>query len=84
MELEGYGRPTRRKQPRRADRRQQARPSTSFVGNTIDLLWRNFLSTQSFGQSSSQKCPYFEDTRISLKRLDSSSRFDTNKRTETR
>ena len=46
MELEGYGRPTRRKQPRRADRRQQARPSTSFVGNTIDLLWRNFLSTE--------------------------------------
>jgi len=42
-----YGRPTCSKQPRRVDRRkcgQQARPSTSFVDNTIDLLWRNFFS----------------------------------------
>ena len=31
------------KQPRRVDRRRcrrQARPSTSFVDNTIDLLWK--------------------------------------------
>ena len=34
---------------RRGDRRrcsQQARPSTSFVDNTIDLSWRNFLSAE--------------------------------------
>jgi len=40
MELEGYGWPTCSKQSRRVDRRmyrQQGRPSTSFVDNTIDL-----------------------------------------------
>jgi len=25
---------------------QRARPSTSFVGNAVDLLWRNFLNPQ--------------------------------------
>ena len=46
MELEGYSRPTCSKQPRRVERRgcgQQTRPSTSFVDNTIDLPWQNFL-----------------------------------------
>jgi len=47
VELEHYGRPKCSKQPRRVERRrrgQQARPSTSSVDNTIDLLWRNFQS----------------------------------------
>ena len=53
MELEGLtvngGRRVCSKQPRRVDRRrcrQQARPSTSFVENTIELLRRNFLSPE--------------------------------------
>jgi len=43
MELEHYGRPTCNKtmfvHPRRVDRRSCYRPSTSFVHNTIDLLF---------------------------------------------
>ena len=44
MELEGYSRPTCNKlrvDCRRCD--PQARPSKSFVDNTIDSQWRNFL-----------------------------------------
>jgi len=47
MELERYGRRTCSKQPRSVDRRrcrQHARPSTSFVGYTIDSPWGKFLN----------------------------------------
>ena len=56
-ELEHYGRRMCKRmcvEPRRVDRRkcgQQARPSMSFVCNTIDLPWRNFLSPE-FGLQS--------------------------------
>ena len=65
MELEGLtvngGRRVCSKQPRRVDRRrcrQQARPSTSFVENTIELLRRNFLSPE-FGANIQREVPVF-------------------------
>ena len=68
MELEHYGRPTCSKlslfSSRRVDRRkcrQQARPSTRFVVNAIDLLGRNFLSPEFETEGSA-----ITDTRISL------------------
>ena len=48
-EFEHYGRRTCSKHPRSIDcrrRRQQSRPSASFVDNTIDLSWRNLLSPE--------------------------------------
>jgi len=60
MELERYGWPTCSKQPRRVDRRSrgQGPPSTSFVDNTIDLLWRNFVSPE-FGIKFQRELPLF-------------------------
>jgi len=49
-------------------RGQQTRPSTSFVDNMIELLWRNFpKSCQSLGHSSRGNYSYFGGTGISLK-----------------
>jgi len=42
---------------------QQAAPSTSFVDNTIDLPWRNFLNAEFVPKGNSL---VFEDTRTSL------------------
>ena len=48
-EFEHYGRRTCSKHPRSIDcrrRRQQSRPSASFVDNSIDLSWRKFPSPE--------------------------------------
>ena len=95
MDLEGYSWPTSSKTSttRRLSHRcrQQARSSTSFVDNGIDL-WRKFFKVQSLGQSSRGKFPYLwrypnfvmTQCRICEKKppcqktqLDTSSRFDT-------
>jgi len=81
-------------QPRRVDRRKcdpQARPSTSYVDNTIDLLWRNFFKSRVWDKIPEGSTFIFGDTRISWQysvgqvegslyaknQLDSSSGFDT-------
>ena len=67
--LEYYVWTTCSKQPRHVDRRrcgQQARPSTSFVDDLIDLPWQNFWVRDKVPQKS---LPYFGDTRISLQVL---------------
>jgi len=45
---------------------QEARLSTCFVDNTINLPWRKCPKFQSLGQSSRGKYRYFWDIRISL------------------
>ena len=69
MELEHYGRPTEINymcvQPRRVDRGQQARPSTSFVDNTIDLP-PNFSKFRVCNKGPDGSTLNFGDTRISL------------------
>ena len=69
MELEHYGRPTEINymcvQPRRVDRGQQARPSTSFVDNTIDLP-PNFSKFRVWNKGPDGNTLNFGDTRISL------------------
>ena len=60
MKLESYGWRTCSKEPRPSYRCcQQARPSTSFVDNTIDWSWRNFLGPGSLRQSSEGGVPLF-------------------------
>ena len=42
----------------------QARPSTSFVDNTIDLPWQNLLSPEYGGKVPEGSAHIFGDTRI--------------------
>ena len=72
-EFERHGRrPTCSKlrvfQPRCIDRRRcgkQARPSTSFIDNAIDLPWQNLPSSE-FGTTSKGSTLITGDVRISL------------------
>jgi len=72
-EFERHGRrPTCSKlrvfQPRCIDRRRcgkQARPSTSFIDNAIDLPWQN-LPSSAFGTTSKGSTLITGDVRISL------------------
>jgi len=62
LELERYGRRTCSKHPGRVDRRrcgQLTQPSASFVDNTVDLPWRNFLRTEFGGRHFRRKYPNF-------------------------
>ena len=48
------------------DRRIEARPSTSFVGNAFDLQWGNFYKSRVCGKVPEGSTLNFGDTQISL------------------